>query len=372
MGSLFRFAYCCTCGTRHRQKPETCCGGENFKYSVWYVRYFAMGHSREEKIGPSRELAMRVLRLRETEVAEGRFRLQKENKALLNDFALGDYWKLYASKQKSAADFLGRLTKHIIPEFGEYYLHSITPYQIEKWLNKLDESLSVASVNRCLTKLKSLYRKANEWGITDNNPTLEIKKRKEHNEILRFLSIEEYHRLIEAADSEYLKAAFALAIGTMLRRENLFGLKWEHCDMENRTISIPSILTKSGESLILPIIEPLYQVLNSLPRSISGYVIVNLRTGTRYKQGIRVGFEKAKELAGIDPAFRWHDLRHTGASWLAQEGVDLLTIKELLGHKDISSTQRYAHLSPEHRRKQAEKIAARFESTADIQRMRSK
>lgn len=370
MGLLFRFSYCRTCGTRYRQKPETCCGGKSFKRGDWYIRYFALGHSREEKVGPSRELALRVLRLRENEIVEGRFRLQKEKKILMSDFALGRYWEIYASKQRSARTFKHIIKNHIVPEFGDIYLHQIEPYDIESWLARIKPKYSTATVNKLLAMLKSVFRKAQEWKFITENPTQGFKIRPSNNQVLRYLEPEEYQRLINAAENEILKAAIALAVGTMLRRENLFGLQWSQVNLKTRTITIPGELTKGKKALVLPIIDPVFHVLQGLPRGLhSNYVLINPRTGTRYVEGMRIAFKRALGKAGIDPDFRWHDLRHTGASWLAQAGCDLYTIQEILGHSSPQMAQRYAHLSPGHKRKEAEKIASRFENTADVQRI---
>lgn len=366
MGSLFRFAYCRTCGTRYRQRPNTCCGSRGFNYSDWYIRYFAMGHSREEKIGPSRDLALRVLRMRENEVIEGRFRLHREKKILMSDFAGGRYWEVYASKQRSARTFKHIIKNHIVPEFGDMYLHQIEPYDIEGWLARLKPKYSAATVNKLLAMLKSVFRKAQEWKFITENPTQAFKLRPSDNRILRYLEPEEYRRLIDAAESEILKAAIALAVGTMLRKENLFGLCWSQVNLKARTITIPGELTKGEKALVLPIIDPVFDVLQGLPRGLhSDYVLINPLTGTRYVEGMRTAFNNAKKKAGIDPAFRWHDLRHTGASWLAQAGCDLYTIQEILGHSSPQMTQRYAHLSPGHKRKEVEKISERFIQAAD-------
>lgn len=371
MGSLFRFTYCRDCGARLRQKQERCkkCGCRSFDYSDWYIRYFALGHSREERIGPSRALALRVLRLRENEVVEGRFRLQKEKKILMADFAGGRYWEIYASKQRSARTFKHIIKNHIIPEFGDMYLHQIEPFDIEGWLARLKPNYSAATVNKLLAMLKSVFRKAQEWKFVTENPTRGFKLRPSDNRALRYLEPEEYRRLIDAAESEILKAAIALAVGTMLRRENLFGLRWSQVNLKARTITISGELTKGKKALVLPIIDPLFRVLQRLPRGLhSDHVLINPRTGTRFVEGMRKAFKRALVKAGIDPAFRWHDLRHTGASWLAQAGCDLYTIQEILGHSSPQMTQRYAHLSPQHKKVQVEKISEKFFSKADMER----
>jgi len=296
MGRIFRFYRCPDCQAQYRKRPQWCkCGSTEFKQSDFYISYTAFGRTIEEYTGPSRPFAKRVLLKRESDIAEGKFRLIKDKKILMRDFALGDYWKLYASKKKSSKTFWSRIHYHILPEFGERYLHQIERVDIDRWIARLDLEYPVSTVNKLLSLLKSIYRRAIEQKLIQNNPAESVKIRKESNRILRYLEPEEYHRLIEAAGNEHLKAAIA----------------------------------------------------------------------ERYSQGMRRAFNRAKEQAGIDPNFRWHDLRHTGASWLAMAGVDMRVIQELLGHKSIQTTQRYAHLSPDYKRKQAELMGQFFEQPTE-------
>lgn len=123
------------------------------------------------------------------------------------------------------------------------------------------------------------------------------------------------------------------ALHTGLRQAEQFGLRWENVDFENKTITIPRF--KNGEARRVPMNQSVIELL--------------LQEKSRSDAGgfTQRTFRPAVEAAGVEN-FTWHDLRHTFASRLVMKGVDLRTVQELLGHKSIAMTLRYAHLSPGH------------------------
>ena len=124
--------------------------------------------------------------------------------------------------------------------------------------------------------------------------------------------------------------------------------------MRNRTITLRK--TKNNELRITPINDTLYETIKGLPRYFkSDYLFFN-KDGDRLKT-IRTGFEKAVKRAGIED-FTFHDLRHTFASHLVMNGVDIRTVQQLLGHKDIKMTMRYSHLSDSHLMDAVQKVGS--------------
>ena len=371
MGSLFRFIYCRTCGTRYRQRPDACCGEKNYRYSVWHIRYFALGHSREEKIGPSRELALRVLRMRENEIVEGRYRLRKEKKTLFRDFVLGDYWNHYAKSLKSKKDYWNRI-QQLLPEFGDMWLHQIERRDIEGWIAKMREVNKPATVKRQLAFLSGVFTKAVDYKYIRENPARAIKLRAIDNKRTEYLSTEEYRRLLEAAEeSPMLRAAIVIAVGTGMRAGELFGMEWSWCDFKKREIEIPAEITKSGKSRLLPMIEPVYQTLRNMPyRSLkSPFVLTSKRLGKPYSERMKGTLEKAVSKAGLPDHYGLHIIgRHTFASWYIEDGGDIYALQKILGHESIKTTERYAHLAPEYKQREAERISHRF----DISERRTK
>jgi integrase len=164
---------------------------------------------------------------------------------------------------------------------------------------------------------------------------------------LRFLSVEEAQGLVSVCD-DHLRPIVVTALNTGMRRGEILGLKWENVDLQHGFVLLSK--TKNGERREIPVNDSLKAVFQRLPRRIDcQYVFHDPKTLKPYKE-VKRSFETALTRAGITD-FHFHDLRHTFASQLVMAGIDLVAVKELLGHKDIKMTLRYAHLAPAHKRK---------------------
>ncbi|MFH1438048.1 MAG: site-specific integrase, partial [Pseudomonadota bacterium] len=158
------------------------------------------------------------------------------------------------------------------------------------------------------------------------------------------LSSEEAERLIDSA-SVSLKHMILVALNTGMRKSEILGLTWRDIDFSISTISIRD--SKNGDGRKIPMNETVLATLSDLGRKENDEKVF-LRPGGQPVKSIRTAFENAVKRAGIDD-FRFHDLRHTFASWLVMSGVDIKTVQELLGHKTFSMTLRYSHLSAQHK-----------------------
>ena len=167
----------------------------------------------------------------------------------------------------------------------------------------------------------------------------------------RYLDVDEIKRLLTAcrkSRNPYLTAIVTLAINLGLRKDELLSLTWERCDLSTGRVTVYK--TKSAKPRGIPMNAAAYQTLIALEPDADKRVgfLFHRKNGARWGQ-IRTAFQTALERAEIK-GFRFHDLRHTCGSWLAMNGATLVEIKEILGHADIKTTLRYAHLSPGHLR----------------------
>ena len=205
---------------------------------------------------------------------------------------------------------------------------------------------SVNYINAIVRTAKAMFTKAYEWDmITEENlkRLRRVKFLKGENKRLRYLSVEESERLLSNCEP-YLKPIVLAALHTGMRKSEILHLTWSRVDLENRLILLDK--TKNGERREIPINETLYNALSGLARHISGFVFANPGTGKPYCD-IKKSFTSALRKSRILD-FKFHDLRHTFASWLVMGRVDLTTVKELLGHKSITMTLRYSHLASSH------------------------
>jgi integrase len=208
---------------------------------------------------------------------------------------------------------------------------------------KRKETVRPATVNREVNNLKAMFSKAVEWGKLKENPGRKVKALKGEVNRLRFLYPDEIQKLLSNCQDEF-KPVVEIAINTGLRKSELLNLKWEQIDFNTNTASI--VDTKNQEDRQIPLNETARKILEGMERK-SPYVFRDAEGSTFID--VRYSFENAVKKTGLQD-FRFHDLRHTFASNLImQEGVELNDVRELLGHKRIDMTLRYAHLSPKHK-----------------------
>jgi integrase len=190
-----------------------------------------------------------------------------------------------------------------------------------------------------------MFYKAVEWEKALDNPVKNTRVLRVNNRRLRYLSLEEMARLLDVSDA-ILRPLVITALHSGLRRGELFSLTWQDIDMKARIIRV--LQTKNGERRDIPMTATLWETLQRVPRRLSSEYVFPGKTGSGLVD-IRKRFNTALRKVGIEGVV-FHDLRHTFASHLVMSGVDLMTVKELLGHKRIEMTLRYAHLAPDHKR----------------------
>jgi integrase len=191
--------------------------------------------------------------------------------------------------------------------------------------------------------LSGLYREARKRELVDRNPVSMVKKPTVDNKIVRYLDAEEEKELLTRLP-EPLHSAVLVALHSGLRESEELNLTWADIRLKERAIVVRQ--TKSNRDRVVPMDQTLYKLLEGMPRHIrSAYVFTNTDTEDRYDRFNNTTWRKALKDAGIK-AFRWHDLRHTFCSRLAQAGVHPVAIKDLAGHSDLRVTARYMHLAP--------------------------
>ncbi len=241
----------------------------------------------------------------------------------------------------------------VLPEwFKKLRLVDINNKEVEMLQSYfIKQQYSTATCNRYISILKASMTKAYEWELISEKKLKSIRKVKPlkgENKRLRYLNSEEIQRLLDACDKHLYPIVF-IALHTGMRKGEILNLKWDMIDLKNDLILLDK--TKNCERREIPINKALKQVLLQLHaqrRLDTDYVFVNPDTGKNYTY-IKRSFATACRKAGIKD-FHFHDLRHTYASQLVMNGVDLKTVQELLGHKSLTMTLRYAHLSQAHKR----------------------
>jgi integrase len=313
------------------------------------------------------KLARRIFDKVKGQIAEGKWFPQQQ--AQEYTFAeLADAYDIYAKQRHKGYE---KMTKSAIKKLKAHFGSTRLPISRKAIIDFQSSMLAVrkknstplkpAYINRVISVLRSMFTYAVDVGVADKDSLDAFSRVKLKGEIkrLRFLSLEESAQLVEVCDQD-LKPIVVLALNTGMRKGEILTLQWSQVDLTHNLILLDK--TKNGERREVYISPELRVFLCKLPSRFKGdYVVPNPETRKPYAN-IKRMYTKALTKARIKD-FRFHDLRHTFASQLVMAGVDLTTVKDLLGHKDIKMTIRYAHLAESHKMHAVKTLAARLWQT---------
>ncbi len=316
----------------------------------WYYDFQFRGERYTGCIGAvSKTLAKEVLAKKKTEVKEGRYESTAQKPSpLLEDFA-EEYFDYYQANRRPHSVRRHEISwRAIQPVFGSKRLDEISPLALERYRRqrqKMDRS--DVTINRELAFLRNLYTMAITWEKATENPVKKVRLARENNDKMRFLSPDEETRLLAQCGIQ-LKPLMITALNTGFRSSELLSLTWADVDFSGGYITVRAAYAKNGESRSITMNKGLTETLKAIRISGSMSEVVFLSSrGTPYRS-FRSAFERAVRKGSIEDV-TFHSLRHTFASRLVMAGVDLPTVKELMGHKDIKMTLRYTHLSNRHK-----------------------
>lgn len=240
-------------------------------------------------------------------------------------------------------------------ELGAYTLNDCTPARIIEARDRLGREptkrgpvRSQTTVKRYLAALSHVFTVAvREWQWLENNPVQRVSKPKEPRGRVRFLSDDERRRLLDACSRSKhpdLYTAVVLSLSTGARQGEIMGLTWSRIDLSRGVATLDH--TKNGEHRALPLAGLALELLRARVRRIDTDLVFPGRNPER-PVDLRPAWLDALTAADIVD-FRWHDLRHSAASYLAMNGATLAEIAEVLGHKTLMMVKRYSHLSEQH------------------------
>lgn len=238
--------------------------------------------------------------------------------------------------------------------FDGYVLEDVTPPLIADAYAKLhkDGDRSIATANRYVATISACFTYAvKELGWIERNPCARVRKGKESSGRVRYLTDDERTRLVKAckeSSNPLLYPAFVLALLTGARQGELMNLRWNQVDFTRRTILLRDGETKNNQGRVLPLTGEAFDLLRDRAkvRDLKDDRAFPVPAEGRGFGSLRTAWDKALARADVKD-FRWHDLRHTAASYLTMAGVGSMEVAKILGHKTLQMTARYSHLSPE-------------------------
>lgn len=322
----------------------------------YFIDFYVNGRRKRESIGESKKLAEIVFKKRKVEVAEGKFLdIKKQEKIKFEDFA-DEYLRMHSVQNKSYREDVNNI-KILKRFFGGRYLNEITALDVEKYKAERIKTVKPATVNRGLAVLRSMYNRAIEWKKIKENPCNTVRLFKENNQRLRYLEQAEINKLLDNCSGN-LKGIVTVAVFTGMRRGEILNLKWTDCDFQRDVIRLTD--TKNDEIRAIPMNEQIKTALIRIRRHPTSPYIFCKCDGSPYGDVDKSFFTALKKSDIIE--FHFHDLRHTFASQLVMSGVDLNTVRELMGHKSLAMTLRYSHLSSDHKRRAVDILGQRMDT----------
>lgn len=324
---------------------------------TWYLRYTSPAGRRREKklasaavlpLAQARQLAKRHL----VSLAHGKDPFEHQERAqpapTLAAFVEKSYLPYIRSRKRSWQTDETLLRVHILPYWGNYPLNQITHELAIKRLGEHRATHKPASTNRVFDMLNALFNLAIRWkrGIT-THPLTHVQRYQANNKRERYLNQAEAARLFTALEhttAPRLKPIVTMLLLTGARLSEVLNARWADFDVASKRWTIE--INKSGKTRYVPLSEPAIGLLERLSRTPGcPYPFANPRTARPYTS-IQYPWDRVRRAAGLAD-LRIHDLRHSFASFLVNGGRSIYEVQKILGHTQISTTQRYAHLSQE-------------------------
>jgi integrase len=327
----------------------------------------------EKRVTESGDISYRVkIRLKGYPVQSATFKRLTDAKKWIQDtesaIREGRHFKTAEAKKHSLADLLKRYYTEILVNYsekeqkerksklewwnskiGSHLLADITPAIINEHKNTMTQS--AATIDKYVKNLQHVFTIAvNEWEWLSENPVKKVKSPKLPRGRVRFLDNEERAKLLEAcreSPNRLLYLCVILALSTGMRQAEQMNLVWSDINLKDGFLILHE--TKNGERRRVTLAGVVLELLREHVK-IRRLDTNLLFPSERYSQkpiDLRKSFANALEIAEISD-FKWHDLRHCTASYLAMNGASLAEIAEVLGHKTLSMVKRYAHLSDGH------------------------
>lgn len=361
---------------RGKKIPDVC----------YYIAFRLTGKLTWEKIGwISEGYSIKLA----SDIRAERMRSMRHGEELPKEKAKAPYFKEVAkkynewvegNKSRSGRDDKYMYKNHLAPVFDDKRLDEISAFDLERLKNDLNKAgYAPGSIKHCLVLIRQIFNKAVLWGLyKGENPIKGVKMPSVQNQRERFLSYDEASLLLNELKVDQsrkknpgdkkdpqLHDMALLSLHCGLRAGEIFNIKGQDLDFENKLINISD--PKNQESRKAFMTKAVTEALSKrTPKSSDEYVFKEKKHGDKI-EAISPAFREAVNRLGFNEGITdrrqmvtFHTLRHTFASWLALQGETIMTIKDLLGHKTLAMTTRYAHLMPEHKRQATLRLEKNF------------
>ncbi|MBW8189671.1 site-specific integrase [Neiella marina] len=292
------------------------------------------------------------------------------------------YYPWLLAKGTKTAEKINHVLTNTFDFLADKQLSKVSAWDLEKWrAQRKKEGMAPATINYYISTLKGAMSRAVDWGLIEGHEIGKVKALKVDNTRVKYLSDREEKRLLAALQerdllmkskresanefrrvrhlellpnlrqfrfADHIEPIVLLAMNTGMRRGEIFQLTWSAIDLSIPSLEVKSGTAKSGKGRHIPLNLTVLEMLKDWRKQTSSETYVFEGAEGKPLTDIKKGWAGVVKQAEL-VEFNFHDLRHHFASKLVMKGVDLNTVRELLGHADMKMTLRYAHLAPEHK-----------------------
>jgi len=319
------------------------------KNQYYYIRYWINGKEHKESIGKIGIVtkAQAQERLNDIKKKIRRGQLDQINVVIPTLKEFSETYIKYArdinKKRSWSRDEL--CLRHLNSFFNDKKLSEITVENIDEYKEHRLKFVKPATVNRELEVFRHLFNLAEKWNkFFSKNPVSKAGLIKVNNKQERILTYDEEQRLLSNCNY-YMRNIIICALNTAMRKGEIISLKWNNIDLKNNIITLEHTNTKSKKTRKIPINSVMRKIILELKIQRDGNESVFLNSDrkpyTRQDSLNRV-FHNALKKSEIE-GLRFHDLRHTSATRMIENGANIVAVKEILGHSSLDMTMRYAH-----------------------------
>jgi len=323
---------------------------------TFYQRYRdKYGRLKQVRIGPTDSISLEEARHKAKQIRsqilmgfDPRGELEKNrNTPTFKEFVQEQYIPYVQLHKRSWEQDQKMLELRVLPLWGSKKISEITREDVQQFQSTfLRSGCKPATANRYMALVKYVFNLAEQWEVIEKTPARYISKLEDNNQKERYLSPEETERLmveLKKCKREAVADIIEFLILTGARKSEVVNLPWQELDLDKGFWTMPPERNKGKVRKVIPLSRGALKILENRRHNGSKYVFPNPKTGRPIKYFHHV-WNRIRTNAGV-PDLRIHDLRHNYASLLINSGRSLYEVQKLLGHSNIATTQRYAHLT---------------------------
>jgi integrase len=327
---------------------------------VYWFDFWFQGQRLRESTGlTNKTSALRVEAIREAELAEGRAGIRSNKPCpTFEKFVSAEFMPWSENEHRSHPKTHQRYkvsSKPLIGFFGRFRLDAISAGLVERFKSARSNEISDAGTNRDLAALRLILNLAVREGYLMRNPVSQVRFLCEGPGSMRIVSHEEQRQYMKAANP-LVRDVATIIVETGMRPEEVYAIRRENVFLSRKYLLIPNGKTRFARRNV-PLNDTMLAILERRMKAAKGsYLFPHRLDSEKPLTTAHRGHQIALTNAGMKAAFRLYDFRHTFGSRSAMAGVDLPTLKELMGHSTITMTMRYVHPTPEHKREAVLKL----------------